>query len=84
MVASPIAAGVAEKGAGRLPEDIVGGLRTELEKLGELSGILLDEGGKVLKEGADLGKDIVEGGKDIGKAVTEGLGGLLKPKKKEE
>jgi len=68
-----LAAAVAEQGAGVLPEKIIGPLMGELEKLDKLSEALFGEGGKILKEGTDLEKDI-----------TEGLKGLLKPKKKKK
>jgi len=66
-----LAGGIAEQGAGVLPDEIIGPLSDQLKRLGALSGALLDEGGKILKGGADLGKDI-----------TEGLKDLLKPKEK--
>lgn len=68
-----IAGGVAEQGAGLLPDEIIGPLAGELKRVGQLSGALLEEGGEILKGGADLGKDI-----------AEGLTGLLKPKEKKE
>ena len=68
-----IAGDVAEQGAGVLPKEIIDPLKGELERLGKLSGALLEEGGKIFKEGTDLGKEL-----------TEGLGGLLKPKKKKK
>jgi len=64
-----IAKGIAEKGAGLLPDDIVGSLNDELKQLGEMSKTLLKEGDKILDEGKDLGKDI-----------AEGIKGLFKPK----
>ena len=64
-----IAKGIAEKGTGLLPDDIVGSLNDELAQLGEMSKTLLKEGDKILDEGKDLGKDI-----------TEGIKGLFKPK----
>ena len=66
-----LAGGIAEQGAGVLPDEIIGPLSDQLKRLGGLSGALLDEGARILKEGTDLGKDI-----------TEGLKGLLKPKEK--
>ncbi len=66
-----IAAGVAEQGAGVLPEEIIGPLKGELKRLERLSEALLEEAGKILKEETDLGKEL-----------TEGLEELLKPKKK--
>ncbi len=64
-----IAEGVAGQGAGVLPQDVVGSMKGELERFKDVSGTLLDEGSKVLKEGKDLGRE-----------VTEGIKGLLKPK----
>ncbi|MHC4706863.1 MAG: AsmA family protein [Planctomycetota bacterium] len=66
-----IAGGIAEQGVGVLPDEILNPLNNELGRLGTLSGALLKEGGKILDGGTDLGKDL-----------TEGIGGLLKPKKK--
>lgn len=68
-----IAGGVAEQGAGVLPKEIIDSLTGELKKLGRLSEALLEEAGKILKEETDLGKEL-----------TEGLEGLLKPKKKKK
>ena len=64
-----IAKGIAEKGAGKLPDEMVSTITSELKRLGALSGVFLQEGGKIFKEGADIGEGIVEG-----------LKGLLKPK----
>ncbi len=64
-----IAKGIAEKGAGLLPDNIIGPLNDQLTQLGEMSKTLLKEGDKILDEGKDLGKDI-----------TEGIKGLFKPK----
>lgn len=75
-----IAGGIAKEGADMLPKEMIDSLASELKRLEELSGALLEEGGKVLEEGKDIGKEAIEKGKDI----TEGLKGLLKPKKKEE
>jgi hypothetical protein len=66
-----LAGGIAEQGEGVLPDEIIGSLSDQLKRLGALSGAWLDEGGRILKEGTDLGKDI-----------TEGLKGLFKPKEK--
>ena len=64
-----IAAGVARQGAGVLPEQIVAPVKASLEKTGQLSKELLDQGQKALKQGTDIGKQI-----------TGGLKGLLGPK----
>ncbi|MHC4155545.1 MAG: DUF748 domain-containing protein [Planctomycetota bacterium] len=66
-----LAGGIAEQGAGVLPDEIIGSLSDQLKRLGALSGAWLDEGGRILKESTDLGKDI-----------TKGLKGLFKPKEK--
>lgn len=82
-----IAAGVAEQGAGLLPDDVIGPLKSELKKITELSKTLLKESEKVFKEGGDVGKDVVDRAKDVGegiKEIGEGFKGLLKPKKEEE
>ena len=49
-----IAGGIAEQGAGVLPDEIIGPLARELKRVGQLSGALLEEAGKILKGGADL------------------------------
>ncbi|MHC4395269.1 MAG: DUF748 domain-containing protein [Planctomycetota bacterium] len=64
-----IAKGIAEKGTGLLPDEIMGPMTDQLKELGTMSKTLLKEGGKVLEEG-----------KDLGKSITEGLKGLLKRK----
>jgi hypothetical protein len=71
-----IANGVVEKGVGVLPKDIVDTITSTLGKTIDLSmGII--EGGE------GVGEEIIKGAEDIGKGVTEGLKGLLKPKKEE-
>jgi len=71
-----IANGVAEKGVGVLPKDIVDTITSTLDETIDLS--------KGIIEGRDdIGKKIIKDAEDIGKGVTEGLKGLLKPKKEE-
>lgn len=82
-----ISKGIAEKGAGVLPADIIGPLNTTLSQLDELSQTLLKEGQEVLKTGEDISKEAKEIGEDLGKEVkdiTEGIEGLIKPKKDEK
>jgi len=62
-----IAGGIAEQGAGVLPDEITGALKGELKRLGKASEAVLEEAGKVLKKGADLGKGITEGLKGLPK-----------------
>jgi hypothetical protein len=90
-----IAGGIAEQGAGLLPDEMLGSLVSELGKLGALPDVLLKTGGKLLEAGADAGKGATDAGKsvgegvikgveDVGKGLTDGLKGLLKKKEKEE
>ena len=71
-----IAKGVAEEGAGFLPDEMLGAMKSTLAQTAQL-------GKEVLKTGEDLGKDVLKKTEDIGKGLTEGLKGLLKPKKQE-
>ncbi|MBA7693720.1 hypothetical protein ES703_102309 [subsurface metagenome] len=81
-----ISKGIAQQGAGVLPDDIIGPLNISLSQLDQLSQTLLKEGQEILKTGGDIGKEAKEIGEDLGKEVkdiTEGIKGLLKPKKDE-
>lgn len=71
-----IAKGIAEQGAGILPDDMLGSLKSTLAKTAEL-------GKEVLKTGENLGKDVLKNTENLGKELTEGLKDLLKPKKQE-
>ncbi len=71
-----IAKGVAEQGVGILPDEMLGAMKSTLTQTAQL-------GKEVLKTGEDLGKDVIKKTEDIGKGLTEGLKGLLKPKKEE-
>ena len=71
-----IAEGVAQQGAGVLPDDMLGSLKSTIAKTAEL-------GKEVLKTGENLGKEVLKTTEDLGKELTEGLKGLLKPKKEE-
>lgn len=90
-----IAGGIAEQGIGLLPKEMLSSLASQLDKLGALPAAFLDKGGKLLEVGKDVGKTTVETGKDIGgdiikgagdagKGITNGLKGLLKPKKEDQ
>jgi len=71
-----IANGVAEQGVGVLPKEIVDSITSTLGKTIDLSkGII--EG----REG--IGQEIIKSTEEVGKGITEGLKGLLKPKKEE-
>jgi len=65
-----IATGVAEQGAGLLPEGMTDGMKAALGTVTDLGKTAAEEGQKILEEGKDTGKEIIEGFK-----------GLLKPKK---
>ena len=72
-ILSAIAGGVAEQGAGVLPEDMTKTMKAALGKTVELG-----------KTATEEGKTLLEKGKDTGKELIEGFKGLLKPKKEEE
>ena len=75
-----ISAGIAESGAGLLPDDLTKSLNSTLKGLGQIGGQLL-EGGKTIGEGLKKTGEGVGGKvKDIGGALQ----GLVKPKKEEE
>jgi len=65
-----IATGVAEQGAGILPEGMTDSMKATLSKTAQLG-----------KAAAEEGKKLLEEGKDAGKGLIEGFKGLLKPKK---
>jgi hypothetical protein len=84
-----LAGGIAEQGAGLLPEDMLGFLTSQLSKLDALPAAFLDKGGKLLEAGKDISKTTIDIGRDIGgdikkgaddvrKEITDGLKGLLK------
>jgi hypothetical protein len=67
-----IAKGVAEQGAGVLPDDMTSAMKTTLSETMELGKTAAEEGRKAIEEGTGAGKKIIEG-----------LGGLLKKKEEE-
>lgn len=69
-----IATGVAEQGVGVLPREMV-------DAMGSTLGKTIDLSKKVIEDGGDISKELIKSTEDIGKGVTEGLKGLLKPKK---
>jgi hypothetical protein len=79
-----LAGGIAEQGAGILPEDMLGSLASQLDKLGALPTAFLDKGGKLLDAGKDAGGSIIKGGREAGKGITDGIKGLFKPKEDKE
>ncbi|MHC4581819.1 MAG: hypothetical protein ACYS14_10205, partial [Planctomycetota bacterium] len=86
-----IAGGIAEQGAGLLPDEMLGSLASELGKLGALPDALMKQGGKLLEAGTgatqagkSVGEEVIKGAGDVGKGITDGLKGLLKKEKKED
>ena len=69
-----IATGVAEQGAGKLPEGMIDGMKATLSKATELGKTAAEEGQKLIEAGKDVGKDVVEGFKAL----------LKKPSKEQE
>jgi len=72
-----IADGVAREGAGILPKELTDTMKSTVEKALALGEAVSKEGEKLI----GTGKEIIEGGKDVGQELSEGLKGLLKPKK---
>lgn len=79
-----IAGGIAEQGAGILPDDMLGSLASQLDKLGALPAAFLDKGGKLLDAGKDVGGGVIKGAGDAGKGITDGIKGLFRPKEDKE
>lgn len=78
-----IVAGIAQQGAGIIPDEILGPMGDTLKALGGAAEELIKETGKILEGGAEAGKDILEGTKDIGKGVEDigkGIGDIFKKK----
>jgi len=75
-----VAKGVAEQGAGVLPGELTGAMKSTLDKTIKLGETASEEGKRLI----DTGKDVLKEGKDVGQEITEGLKGLLKPKKNDK
>ncbi|MBC8481818.1 MAG: AsmA family protein [Planctomycetes bacterium] len=76
-----IAEKIAQVGEGKLPTQMLGDIKGQLEQLSTLPEMLLKEGSKILEKGEGLGKDVIESGKDIGEGLKKGLEGIFKEKK---
>jgi hypothetical protein len=72
-----IAGGIAEQGAGLLPDDMLGSLKSQLGKLGALSS-------SVLEAGKDVGGSVIKGAGDATKGIKDGIKGLFKRKEEKE
>jgi hypothetical protein len=71
-----IAGGVAQQGAGILPDDMIKTINSGLSKAIDLSK-------GIFGEGKDAGEKALKGTENIGKGIGEGLKGLLKKKEQE-
>jgi len=71
-ILSAIAGGVAEQGAGVLPEDMTKTMKATLGKTIELGKTATEEGKKLIEEGKDVGKELIEGFKGLLKGEKKG------------
>jgi hypothetical protein len=78
-----VARGIAEQGAGVLPDDMLATMTSTLDKAIGLGKDVL-EGGKDLGKGVlEQGKDLGKGVEDIGKGIGDGLKNILNSGKKD-
>ncbi len=86
-VLAAIAQGIAEQGAGVLPDELIGGLSATLNKTLELGTETIKQGAdlaeKVLKGTQKTGGKILDDAGDLGKQIGDALKGL-KPGKKDQ
>ena len=71
-----IAAGIAQQGTDVLPKEMINGLTSVL-------GTAIDLGRIILGTGQEAGEGLQKGVESIGQGITEGLKGILAPKKDE-
>ncbi|MHC4174423.1 MAG: DUF748 domain-containing protein [Planctomycetota bacterium] len=71
-----IATGVAKQGVGVLPKEMVDTMKSTLSET-------IDVSKRAIEDGEEIGKELIKDAEDIGRGITEGLKGLLKPKKEE-
>ena len=74
IVMTSIATGIAKKGAGVLPAEIIEPLMSIIQIAPE---VIVETATEILEQGADIGEGLLKEGKDL----TEGLKGLFKKKK---
>ena len=83
-----IAGGIAQQGAGIIPDELLNSFVTQLQNVGALSGVILDSGKKILESGTNIGKEagkgVMDNVDDVGKGITEGLKGILNSKEEEQ
>jgi len=71
-----IANGVVEQGVGKLPQEMIQTMSSTL-------GMTLKMGKDLIEGGKVLGEGVLKGTENIGKGITDAVGGLLDPKKKD-
>jgi len=74
-VLSAIAKGVAQEGAGILPTELIGPIKSTLTEQG---AIFVETGKKVIEESAELGKDVLDKGRDVGQEALDSIKGIFK------
>lgn len=78
-----LADSVAQQGAGILPDGIIGPIKSKLDMLKAVPGVVSEEAKKFLEGAKDIGqsgKKVIDTGTDLGKGITDAFKGLLKPK----
>lgn len=75
-----VAGGLAESGAGVLPDEVLGPITSSLDLVKNAGGVISEQAGKFLEAGKDIGDEgrkIIESGGDLGKQAGETLKGLF-------
>jgi len=75
-----IVEGIAEQGAGILPDDIIGPMGETLKNLGAATRAVLEEAEEVAKEGQEATEKILKDTQKVGEDLKKGLDDLFKPK----
>ena len=79
-----IVKGISEQGVGILPDEITGPMGDTLKGLGVATKAVMKGTGEVLKEGQKATEKLLEETQKVGDELKKGLGGLLKPKDKDQ
>ena len=78
-ILTAVAMGIAESGAGLLPEGLVGGIT---DTLGQQGAAVVETTKELFDKSKDIGGDAVKSGKDIGEGVGDALKGIFNNKDK--
>ena len=78
-ILTAVAMGIAESGAGLLPEGLVGGIT---DTLGQQGAAVVETTKELLDKSKDIGGDAIKSGKDIGEGVGDALKGIFNNKDK--